>query len=78
MTTLIINDSETICGRCRKGADPMDFIHSSTPQGEPGCGAIFTETGTQSPRLSEGIMRLRQDIPHIGLMDWRVDSAQTN
>ena len=69
MTTLIINDWESRCGDCGKGADPSGTYHLTPLAGSSGgCGKRFTETATHIPgmRQAVGIVRMRPDLPFTG------------
>lgn len=81
MTTLIVNDSESLCGLCLQPADPTELLHATILAYERGTGCMtrFTEIGTTMGWLpAEAFAELRPDLPFIGVVDYNLTRALVN
>ena len=74
MATLVVNDDESYCTACGRGAVPEELAHVTdlgidVEPGESGCGAVFADVATDipiCPQLVAEINALRPDLPFIG------------
>jgi hypothetical protein len=74
--TLVINQNDSICGNCKRRADPEEKSHEtvSGSYGSPkqkGCGQVWKHVASYTYGIGESVRRMRPDLEFIQL--WKED-----
>lgn len=73
---LIINRNDSLCGRCKRGADPSEKAHTTAlgyfsreilddpyHPARIGCGAVFSAVSSGYSGMEKRVQEMRPDLP---------------